>query len=82
MPPRRNAYEISCMSDGEILRELYARIVGDGTENNIGIDKRVDRLEEKARRHVNVLSMWVFGPLCGIGCVVVDHVIQHLWVVK
>ncbi len=47
------------MSNDEMTREIYKRIVGDGSDSNPGIDKRVDRLEAKMGI--------VFGGLALIG---------------
>jgi hypothetical protein len=76
MPPRKSIFEINCMSAEELLRDMYLRIVGDGTPDNPGLDKRVDRLEEQSRRRLSALQLVLYGPLCGIAGVAFDHLLQ------
>jgi hypothetical protein len=44
------------LTTDEMTRQIYVRIVGDGTEANPGLDKRVDRLESKMG-----IFQWVSG---------------------
>lgn len=48
------------MSTDEMVREIYERIIGDGTDDNPGLDKRVDRLES-----FNSTIKWVGGTVGG-----------------
>jgi hypothetical protein len=48
------------MSTVEMVKEIYVRIVGDGTADNPGLDKRVDRLESKQK-----MVSWVSGTALG-----------------
>jgi hypothetical protein len=63
----RERKPMAFMTQEDMTREIYMRIVGDGTEANPGLDKRVDRLENK----MNIFQ-WVSGSAAatGIGIVI------------
>ncbi len=45
------------MSNDEMTREIYVRIVGDGTDANPGLDKRTDRLEGRMKLLFGALAI-------------------------
>lgn len=49
------------MNNDEMTRAIYVRVIGDGTDNNPGIDKRVDRLETKV-----AIVVWTSGLLVSL----------------
>lgn len=51
----------------EMVRDIHTRVIGDGTEDNPGIDKRLDRVENFVRG-----IKWVVGGIvtCIIGFIV------------
>ncbi len=59
MPPR----DPNGMSNDDMTREIYMRIVGDGTNDNPGLDKRVDRLESKMNLVFGGLGLIVTGTI-------------------
>lgn len=58
------------MTDRELILDMHHRIVGDGTENNPGLDKRVDRLEGFTGR-----AKWVIGI---VGATVIGFAMERV----
>jgi hypothetical protein len=46
------------MSEREMIRDLHTRVVGTGSTDNPGLDKRLDRVENKM-----AVIIWVVGAL-------------------